>query len=68
MLCMSNLLNEKEVAEKYNVAPGTLRRWRWSGRGFPFKVFGRAKDSKKGGIIRYSTSEIENYISENRNQ
>ena len=63
---MSDLLNEKEVAEKYNVAQGTLRRWRWSNRGFPFKVFGRPNNSKHGGVVRYSVAEIENYISENR--
>jgi len=67
MFDMDNLLNEKQVSEKYNVAPGTLRRWRWSGRGFPFKVFGRPNNSKHGGIVRYSISEIEDYISENRN-
>ena len=63
---MSDLLNEKEVAEQYNIAPGTLRRWRWSGRGFPSHVFGRPNNSKHGGIIRYKVSEIEEYISKNR--
>jgi predicted site-specific integrase-resolvase len=62
---MSNLLNEKEVAEKYNIAPGTLRRWRWAGRGLPFKVLGRPDNTKRGGVIRYSESEIEDYLAKN---
>jgi len=63
---MSDLLNEKQVAEQYNIAPGTLRRWRWAGRGFPYEVFGRPDYSKHGGIVRYRISEIEEYISKNR--
>lgn len=63
---MSDLLNEKEVAEKYNIAPGTLRRQRWAGIGFPHQVIGRPKDSKRGGIVRYKISEIEEYLEKNR--
>ena len=63
---MSDLLNEKEVAVQYNIAPGTLRRQRWAGIGFPYEVIGRANDSKHGGIIRYRNSEIENYLAKNR--
>jgi hypothetical protein len=63
---MSDLLNEKEVAVQYNIAPGTLRRQRWAGIGFPYEVIGRANDSKNGGIIRYRISEIENYLAKNR--
>jgi len=63
---MSDLLNEKEVAEQYNISPGTLRRQRWAGIGLPYRVIGRPNDSKHGGIIRYSVSEIENYLSKNR--
>jgi hypothetical protein len=63
---MSDLLNEKEVAAQYNIAPGTLRRQRWAGTGFPYEVIGRANDSKHGGIIRYRISEIENYLAKNR--
>ena len=66
MFSMNNLLNEKQVAEQYNIAPGTLRRWRWSGRGFPYQVFGRPEGTKHGGIIRYDVSEIEEYRSRNR--
>ena len=63
---MSDLLNEKEVAAQYNIAPGTLRRQRWAGIGFQYEVIGRANDSKHGGIIRYRISEIENYLAKNR--
>ena len=63
---MSDLLNEKEVGVQYNIAPGTLRRQRWAGIGFPYEVIGRANDSKHGGIIRYRISEIENYLAKNR--
>jgi protein-disulfide isomerase-like protein with CxxC motif len=63
---MSDLLNEKQVAEQYNIAPGTLRRQRWAGIGFPSIVIGRANDSKHGGIIRYRISEIEEYLAKNR--
>ena len=63
---MSNLLNEKQVSEQYNIAPGTLRRQRWAGRGLPYRVIGRPIDSKRGGIVRYEVSEIEDYLSKKR--
>ena len=63
---MSDLLNEKEVAAQYNIAPGTLRRQRWAGIGFPYEGIGRDNDSKHGVIIRYRISEIENYLAKNR--
>ncbi len=63
---MSDLLNEKQVAEKYNIAPGTLRRWRWAGIGFPHEVLGRPDNSKHGGVVRYRSSEIEEYLAKNR--
>ncbi len=65
-LSMSNLLNEKQVAEQYNIAPGTLRRQRWAGIGLPYRVIGRADNSKRGGIVRYDVTEIEEYLSKNR--
>ena len=61
-----NLLNEKQVAEQYNIAPGTLRRQRWAGIGFPYRVIGRPDNSKRGGIVRYEVSEIEDYLSKKR--
>ena len=63
---MSDLLNEKQVAEQYNIAPGTLRRQRWAGIGLPYRVIGRPDKTKRGGIVRYSISEIENYLAQNR--
>jgi len=63
---MSDLLNEKQVAEQYNIAPGTLRRQRWAGIGFPYEVIGRPLNTKHGGVIRYRISEIENYLAKNR--
>ena len=63
---MSDLLNEKEVAERYNMAPGTLRRQRWARIGFPYEVIGRPLNTKRGGVIRYRVSEIEDYLAKNR--
>ena len=61
-----NLLNEKQVAEQYNIPPGTLRRQRATGIGFPFMIIGRPDNSKRGGIVRYEVSEIEDYLSKKR--
>jgi hypothetical protein len=63
---MKNLLNEKQVAEQYNIAPGTLRRQRWAGTGFPYIVIGRPDNSKHGGVIRYDVADIEEYKAKNR--
>ena len=63
---MSDLLNEKQVAEQYNIAPGTLRRQRWAGIGLPYRVIGRPDNSKRGGIVRYDVTEIEEYLSKKR--
>ena len=63
---MQNLLNEKQVAEQYNSAPGTLRRQRWAGIGFPYHVIGRPDNSKRGGIVRYKVSKIEEYFFKKR--
>ena len=63
---MSNLLNEKQVSEQYNIRPGTLRRQRWANIGLPYRVIGRPENSKRGGIVRYEVSEIEEYLSKKR--
>ena len=63
---MSDLLNEKEVAVQYNIAPGTLRRQRWAGIGLHYRVIGRPDNSKRGGIVRYDVTEIEEYLSKKR--
>ena len=63
---MNDLLNEKQVAKQYEIAPGTLRRQRWAGIGFPYHVIGRPDNTKRGGVIRYRVSEIENYLEKNK--
>jgi|TARA_R100000093_G_scaffold19232_1_gene11133 hypothetical protein len=63
---MSDLLNEKQVAEQYNIAPGTLRRQRWAGTGLPYHIIGRPDNSKHGGVVRYRSSEIEECLAKNR--
>ena len=49
---MSNpkLLTEREAAEVLSLKPDTLRRWRWSGGGPPFRKLGRA--------VRYAMSDL----------
>ena len=59
-------LREKEVSEIYGINPNTLRRQRWGDYGIPYSVVGRAKNKKKGGIVRYDVTEIEEYLSKNR--
>ena len=61
-----NYLNEKQVAERFNIPAGTLRRQRWAKIGLPYRVIGRPIDSKRGGIVRYEVSEIEDYLSKKR--
>ena len=63
---MNDLLNEKEVAAQYDIARGTLRRQRWAGIGFPYHIIGRPDKTKRGGVIRYRVSEIENYLEKNK--
>jgi len=61
-----NLINEKQVAERFNIPPGTLRRQRFMKTGFPFKIIGRPDGSAHGGIVRYDVSEIEDYLSKKK--
>ncbi len=61
-----DLKNEKQIAEQYSIAPGTLRRQRWAGIGFPYHIIGRPDNTKRGVVIRYRVSEIENYLAKNR--
>ena len=63
---MNDLVNEKQVAEQFSIAPGTLRSQRWAGIGFPYHVIGRPDNSKHGGVVRYRISEIEDYLAKNR--
>jgi hypothetical protein len=61
-----NLINEKQVSERFNIPPGTLRRQRFMKIGFPFKIIGRPEGAARGGIVRYEVSEIEDYLSKKR--
>tara|TARA_Y100001951_G_C11200263_1_gene216700 strand:+ start:257 stop:448 length:192 start_codon:yes stop_codon:yes gene_type:complete len=61
-----NLLNEKQVAEQYNIPSGTLRRQRFMDIGFPFMVIGRPDNAKRGGIIRYDVAAITKYLEEQK--
>jgi hypothetical protein len=48
------LLTEGEAAELLSVEPTTLRRWRWSGDGPPFR--------KIGACVRYHPADLDTYI------
>ena len=61
-----NLLNEKQVAEQYNIPPGTLRRQRSTGIGFPFMIIGRPDNAKRGGIVRYDVEAIAKYLKDHQ--
>lgn len=51
------LLTEAEAAERLRVAPRTLTKWRWAGRG--------PKAIKIGSwAVRYAEAEIERFIAE----
>ena len=54
---MSNLINEKQAAEKIGLSVHWLRRKRWSGGGIPYvKV-------STGGAVRYRSEDIDAYVS-----
>ena len=46
-------LKEQEAAAYLSIAPKTLSRWRWSGKGPKFRKF--------GSLVRYSRSDVEAY-------
>lgn len=52
-----DFLTEKEAAEVLNVAPKTLSRWRWLGKGPKYHKF--------GGAVRYMSRELEHYVEQN---
>jgi predicted DNA-binding transcriptional regulator AlpA len=54
MIIPSPLLNEHDVAAVLNMKVGTLRRWRWAGRGPRFV--------KVGAAVRYDPADINSYI------
>lgn len=49
-------LNETDTAAYLAVAPKTLSRWRWSGKGPVFRKFGSA--------VRYSVADLEAYAAD----
>jgi predicted site-specific integrase-resolvase len=49
-------LNQRELAERLNISPRTLERWRWLGEGPPFL--------KVGGRVVYRVQDIERYEAE----
>ena len=49
-------LNQRELAERLNISPRTLERWRWLGEGPPFL--------KIGGRVVYRLQDIERYETE----
>lgn len=51
---MSNLIDEKAVAQMLGLASPTLTRWRWEGRGPPHCKIGRA--------VRYRPEDVEAFI------
>lgn len=53
---MSNLINEKQAAEKIGLSVHWLRRKRWSGGGIPYIKVG------DGGAVRYRIEDIETYV------
>ena len=61
-----NLLNEKEVAEQYNIPSGTLRRQRFMNIGFPYMVIGRPDQAKRCGIVRYDSAAITKYLEDHK--
>ena len=50
----SPLMNETEAAGILNLAPKTLSRWRWAGKG--------PKYVKLGSAVRYSEAALSNFI------
>jgi predicted site-specific integrase-resolvase len=48
------LLTESEAARILAVKPATLRRWRWSGDGPPFR--------RTGACVRYHPDDIKEFI------
>jgi predicted site-specific integrase-resolvase len=49
-------LNQRELAERWNISPRSLERWRWLGQGPRFL--------KIGGRVVYRVEDIERYEAE----
>jgi hypothetical protein len=52
------LLNEKQAADLLTVKLGTLRRWRWAGKGPRFV--------KLGSAVRYDLVDLDGFIAAGR--
>jgi len=50
----ARLLREVDAAKYLGLAPRTLSRWRWAGKGPSFH--------KLGSAVRYSVEELDNFI------
>jgi predicted site-specific integrase-resolvase len=50
---MTKHLNQSELAERWNMSPRTLERWRWIGQG-PIYL-------KLGGRVSYRLEDVEQY-------
>ena len=51
----SRLIREADAAAYLGLAPKTLARWRWAGKGPTFH--------KLGSAVRYSVNELDTFIS-----
>jgi predicted DNA-binding transcriptional regulator AlpA len=56
---MSNLLKEREVAERLSMSVFTLRNWRVAGRGPRWVVLGRR-------AVRYRPEDLDEYCRQHR--
>lgn len=54
---MDKLLTPKNLADRWNMKPKTLKDWRWQGRGPKF--------IKIGGRVLYRLMDVEDYETEN---
>lgn len=52
---MKDTLRTEELAERWNINPGTLRNWRMQGKGPKYLKFG------KNGLVLYRVSDIIEY-------
>jgi len=52
------LVNDEEASEHLRLAPGTLRQWRYRGRGPAFV--------RVGGKVRYRRGDLDAWVERNR--
>lgn len=61
---MTNLLNERETADRLQVSIGTVRAWRRAGRGPRFVKFA----NQRRGAVRYRVEDLERFIQDSLRQ